>query len=167
MTSASAPTPTLSDSNPEEEAATSTSTTQVDLEDRPCTADPALVPQSIENLPIALTVLEAAAVLRVGRTLAYELVHQWHATGGSMGLRSVRVGRSLRIPRDAILELLGAVVSAGPKEPGTKPQDAYPSSDAHECGCCPAAASSPACRVRPATLGCDLAGGGWSARPLG
>jgi excisionase family DNA binding protein len=57
-------------------------------------------------LPIALTVPEAAALLRVGRTLAYELVHQWHTTGGAKGLRSVRVGRSLRIPRTALIEFL-------------------------------------------------------------
>jgi len=127
MISASAPTPTVSDSNPEEEeAATSTPRTHDDLKDRPCTADRATVPQSIENLPIALTVLEAAAVLRVGRTLAYELVNQWHATGGSKGLRSVRVGRSVRIPRDAVLEFLGAVVSSNVKDPGTNQRDNHP-----------------------------------------
>jgi len=124
MTSASAGTRTLSDSNPDEEALPGTRTTQDDLEDRPVTTDPGMVTQSIENLPIALTVLEAAAVLRIGRTLAYELVHQWNANGAE-GLRSVRVGRSLRIPREAVLEFLG-VVSPGVKAPDTKQQDRYP-----------------------------------------
>jgi len=117
----------LSDSDreeEEEEAPTGARTTHDNLADWPVTTAPGMMTQSIEDLPIILTVLEAAAVLRVGRTLAYELVHQWDANGGSKGLRSVRVGRSLRIPRDAVLEFLGVVVSAGPKEPGTKQQDA-------------------------------------------
>lgn len=61
----------------------------------------------IDGLPITLTVAEAAALLRVGRSLAYGLVHQWHATSGRQGLRSSRVGRSLRIPRNAIIEFIG------------------------------------------------------------
>jgi len=61
----------------------------------------------IDDLPIAVTVLETAAVLRLGRNKVYDLVHQWHATSGAQGLRSVRVGRSVRIPSLAVLELLG------------------------------------------------------------
>lgn len=65
--------------------------------------------RSIDDLPIALTVSETAAVLRVGKNKVYELVHQWHLTSGADGLRSVRLGRSLRIPRLAVLEFLGIV----------------------------------------------------------
>lgn len=54
---------------------------------------------NISNLPLALTVLEAGQVLRVGRSVTYELVH-------SGQLRSVRIGRSIRIPRDALVEYL-------------------------------------------------------------
>lgn len=70
---------------------------------------PATFIRSIDDLPIALTVSETAAVLRVGKNKVYELVHQWHSTGGADGLRSVRLGRALRIPRLAVLEFLGIV----------------------------------------------------------
>ena len=49
--------------------------------------------------PLALTVLEAGQVLRVGRNVAYDLVR-------SGQLRSVRVGKNIRIPRDALAEYL-------------------------------------------------------------
>ncbi len=70
---------------------------------------PDALPRSIDDLPIALTVSETAAVLRVGRNKVYDLVHQGQATGGVQGLRSVRLGRSVRIPRLAVLEFLGIV----------------------------------------------------------
>lgn len=54
---------------------------------------------NISDLPLALTVLEAGQVLRVGRSVTYELVR-------SGQLRSVRIGRSIRIPRDALVEHL-------------------------------------------------------------
>lgn len=54
---------------------------------------------NFDNLPLALTVLEAGQVLRVGRSVTYELVR-------SGQLRSVRIGRSIRIPRDALVEYL-------------------------------------------------------------
>ncbi len=54
---------------------------------------------NFNNLPLALTVLEAGQVLRVGRSVTYELVR-------SGQLRSVRIGRSIRIPRDALVEYL-------------------------------------------------------------
>ena len=54
---------------------------------------------NMSNLPLALTVLEAGQVLRVGRSVTYELVR-------SGQLRSVRIGRSIRIPRDALVEYL-------------------------------------------------------------
>ena len=54
---------------------------------------------NFDSLPLALTVLEAGQVLRVGRSVTYELVR-------SGQLRSVRIGRSIRIPRDALVEYL-------------------------------------------------------------
>ncbi len=68
--------------------------------------DERLVP-SIDELPIALTVAEAAAVLRISRSTLYELIRRWHASGGAKGVRAVRLGRSLRVPGIAILEFLG------------------------------------------------------------
>ena len=53
-----------------------------------------------------LTVAEAAHVLRIGRSLAYQLAHEYLHTGGTAGLPVVRLGRScLRVPRWALIEL--------------------------------------------------------------
>ena len=53
-----------------------------------------------------MTVTEAASVLGIGRTLAYQLAHQYEATGGTEGLPVIRLGSScLRVPRWALMEL--------------------------------------------------------------
>lgn len=59
------------------------------------------------GLPAAplLTVEEAAQVLRVGRSLAYQLAREYDATGGVSGLPVIRLGGCLRVPRWALLEL--------------------------------------------------------------
>jgi len=75
---------------------------------------------SIDDLPITLTVAEAAAVLRIGRSKVYEMVRQWDLTSGAEGLRSVRLGRSLRIPRVAVLEFLGIVSTGSDSVPSAK-----------------------------------------------
>ena len=75
---------------------------------------------SIEDLPITLTVSETAAVLRIGRSKVYEMVRQWDLTSGAEGLRSVRLGRSLRIPRVAVLEFLGIVSTGSDTVPSGK-----------------------------------------------
>lgn len=54
---------------------------------------------SLEDFPLALTVPEAAKILRLGRNTTYDLVR-------CGALRSIRIGRQLRIPRDAILDFL-------------------------------------------------------------
>ena len=52
-----------------------------------------------DSLPLVLSVPEAAALLRIGRNAAYELVR----TGQ---LRSIRIGRSIRVPQSAIMDYL-------------------------------------------------------------
>jgi Helix-turn-helix domain len=52
-----------------------------------------------------LTVEEAAAVLRIGRSLAYQLAREYEASGGVSGLPVIRIGGCLRVPRWALLEL--------------------------------------------------------------
>lgn len=58
-------------------------------------------PTSFEALPLTLRVEELMPILGVGRNTAYELVR-------SGRIRSIRVGRQLRVPKDAVLEFLSA-----------------------------------------------------------
>jgi excisionase family DNA binding protein len=55
---------------------------------------------TLGRLPEVLTVREAAAILRVGRNQLYQAV-------ASGQLPAVRIGRSIRIPTQALLDLLG------------------------------------------------------------
>ena len=55
--------------------------------------------RSFDDLPLALRVEDLMPVLDIGRNTAYELVR-------SGQIRSIRIGRQLRIPRDAVLEFL-------------------------------------------------------------
>ena len=61
--------------------------------------------------PDFLTVGEAAAVLRIGRTVAYELARKAIATGGASGLPTVVIGRQFRVPRVQLEELLGGPIT--------------------------------------------------------
>jgi hypothetical protein len=63
------------------------------------------VDDELKGLPIMLKVEEAARVLRIGRTLAYELAARFEA-GDPIGLPVVRLGTCLRVPRWALLELI-------------------------------------------------------------
>jgi excisionase family DNA binding protein len=55
----------------------------------------------LATLPEVLTVREAAAILRVGRNQLYQAVGR-----GELG--AVRIGRSIRIPKQGLLDLLAA-----------------------------------------------------------
>lgn len=65
------------------------------------------------ELPEVLTVEEAAAVLRIGRGSAYELARRYRVTGGQEGLPVIELGRSLRVPRAALLRLLDPEAADG------------------------------------------------------
>lgn len=52
-----------------------------------------------------LTVDEATRVLRIGRSLGYQLAHDYETSGGVSGLPVIRLGGCLRVPRWALLEL--------------------------------------------------------------
>jgi excisionase family DNA binding protein len=56
---------------------------------------------ALATLPEVLTVREAAAILRVGRNQLYQAIAR-----GELG--AVHIGRSIRIPKHALLELLAA-----------------------------------------------------------
>ena len=58
-----------------------------------------MVYKSIEEMPMVLTVADIADTLAIGRCKAYMLVN----TGI---IRSIRIGNSYRIPRDAFVEYM-------------------------------------------------------------
>lgn len=63
-------------------------------------------PSSLESLPLVLTIEEAATVLRIGRSAAYEQARLYLSTEGRQGLPVLRLGRRLRVPRSALIEFL-------------------------------------------------------------
>lgn len=73
-------------------------------------AEPSTPPTEPIGPPAFLTVEEAAAVLRIGRTAAYALTRQWRATGGTEGLPVVRFGRLLRVPVHELERLAAGVI---------------------------------------------------------
>ena len=55
---------------------------------------------------LLVTIEEAATVLRIGRSLAYDLARRYEATGGADGLPNVRLSNKCRrVPVWALLEL--------------------------------------------------------------
>ena len=55
--------------------------------------------RTYEDLPLTMRVEDLMPVLRIGRNAAYELVR-------SGKIRSIRVGRSIRIPKEAVIDYL-------------------------------------------------------------
>ena len=55
--------------------------------------------RNLHYLPMTLRVAELMPILGIGRNTAYELIR-------SGQIRSIRIGRQIRIPRDALLEFL-------------------------------------------------------------
>jgi excisionase family DNA binding protein len=66
------------------------------------------------SMPDLLTVMEAAGVLRVGRTTAYDQVAKYFATNGADGMPCIRVGGQLRVPRVLFEEWLGFRITVWP-----------------------------------------------------
>jgi hypothetical protein len=54
---------------------------------------------SLADLPLMLTVDEAAHLLRISRTSAYKLAHEWRCTAGASGLPTVRLGSRIMVRR--------------------------------------------------------------------
>lgn len=52
-----------------------------------------------QNLPLVLSVPELAKVLGIGRNAAYALVN-------SGEIRSIRIGKNIRIPQSALMDFL-------------------------------------------------------------
>ena len=58
-------------------------------------------PFSLDDLPLMLTVEETARALRIGRTACYEAYRSGQIPG------AVKIGRSVRVPKHRVMELLG------------------------------------------------------------
>ncbi len=65
-----------------------------------------LVVDEWSELPLLLTVDEAARVLRIGRSKAYEMTKLYETSGGTHGLPVLRLGDLLRVPRFALHEFV-------------------------------------------------------------
>lgn len=65
--------------------------------------------------------MEAAGVVRVGHTTAYDLVGKYFDTDGADGMPCLRVGGQLRVPRALFEEWLGVRITVWP--PPEAPDD--------------------------------------------
>jgi len=61
--------------------------------------------------PDFLTVDEAARIVRIGRTTAYDIARVYEATSGADGLPVIRVGKQLRVPRCRLEDWLGGPIT--------------------------------------------------------
>ena len=55
------------------------------------------------EMPTFLTVEQAAKVLQLGRSKAYELTVEWERSGGKRGIPFVWFGNQKRVPLDALM----------------------------------------------------------------
>ena len=69
---------------------------------------------SFDDLPIVLKVEDLMPILGIGRNTAYELAR-------SGKIRCIRIGRQLRIPKDAVIEYLCELSNNKPLNELTKP----------------------------------------------
>jgi hypothetical protein len=66
----------------------------------------------MDRQPDFLTVEEAAEILRIGRTLAYQQAARYEASGGAEGLPVIRIGRLLRVSRALLEARVGGPLTA-------------------------------------------------------
>lgn len=83
-----------------------------------------------ERPPALLTIEEAGALLRIGRTKAYAMAREWRATGGRSGLPVVDLGSVLRVPLKALEEMTGADLTGELLRIATAPPERAPAPSA-------------------------------------
>lgn len=77
-----------------------------------------------------LTVEEAADVLRIGRTAAYEATRRYRATDGAEGIPVYKVGGTLRVPRHKLEEIAGGPIELPSERARTTSKQPHRSSNA-------------------------------------
>jgi hypothetical protein len=70
-----------------------------------------------------LSVTEAATVLGISRTTAYEQASRYRRTGGASGLPVVEMGARLLVPRARLEDLAAGPLDLDDDEPGGEPHD--------------------------------------------
>lgn len=63
--------------------------------------------ESLAGLPLMLTVVEAARVLRISRTTAYKLADEWRRSNGATGLPTVKLGSRVLVRRVDLAQIVG------------------------------------------------------------
>jgi excisionase family DNA binding protein len=66
----------------------------------------------LDELPAFMTVEQAAKVLQLGRSKAYQLTVEWERTGGASGLPFVWFGHQKRVPRAALERFVDQALSS-------------------------------------------------------
>ena len=102
------------------------------------------------GLPLLLTVDEAARLLRISRSKAYEMAKAYTASGGTAGLSVLRLGDLLCVPRFALHEFVttGHIVQLIPQPEQHETDDVSPSRK-------PARARRATARTQLSLLGSD------------
>jgi len=76
--------------------------------------------------PALLTIEEACALLRVGRTKGYAMAKEWRESGGASGLPVIDFGDVLRVPLVGLEKMTGATfddeAEIAPSEPTPDPE---------------------------------------------
>ncbi len=70
------------------------------------------------SMPDFLTIDEAARVMRLGRTAAYEQARVWRETDGRVRLPNFMIGHAVRVPTAALEKMLGRPLSTIPTPRG-------------------------------------------------
>ncbi len=77
-----------------------------------------------QDIPLFLTVPEAAEVLRIGRTKAYQQANRWMATDGKEGIPACKIGDQTRVPTGLLEERFGIRITARPVRRNAKQNEA-------------------------------------------